>query len=171
LTQLKANPVWREIPVIVISAMSDMPSVTKGIKLGAEDYLPKPFNELLLRARLEAGLTKKRLRDQELEYLLQVDRLTAAAAALEAERFDPESLSDVAARSDGLGQLTRLFQRMVREYHRREQQLKLQVQELRIEVDHVRQAQQVKTITGSNYFQSLRARANDLRDLLEGKEE
>lgn len=167
LTQLKAEKAWRDIPVIVISAMTDMGSVVKGIKLGAEDYLPKPFNEVLLRARLETGLAKKRLRDQELDYLSQVERLTAAAAAIEADAFDPNTLTDVAARPDALGQLTRLFQRMAREFLRREQQLKQQVQELRIEVDKARQTQQVYKITGTDYFKQLRGKAHDLRNLLD----
>ena len=169
LRQLKAEPTWRDIPVIVISAMTDMGSVVKGITLGAEDYLPKPFSEVLLRARLEAGLAKKRLRDQEIDYLRQVERLTAAAAAIEANAFDPTSLTEVAARPDALGQLTRLFQRMAHEFLRREQQLKQQVQELRIEVDKARQAQQVNKITGTDYFQQLRGKATDLRNLLDEK--
>lgn len=169
LRQLKTEPTWRDIPVIVISAMTDMGSVVKGITLGAEDYLPKPFNEVLLRARLEAGLAKKRLRDQEIDYLRQVERLTAAAAAIEAGAFDPTMLTAVAARPDALGQLTRLFQRMAHEFLRREQQLKQQVQELRIEVDKARQTQQVNKITGTDYFQQLRGKATDLRNLLDEK--
>lgn len=171
LTQLKASESYRDIPVVVISALSDLGNVVKGIKLGAEDYLPKPFNEVLLQARIEAGLAKKRWRDQEVAYLQQVARLTAAAAAVEAEQFDPESLSELSARTDGLGQLTRLFQQMVRDYHRREQQLKREVRELRIEVDKTRQAQQVGKITGTDYFQQLRGTAGELRKLLEGGEQ
>jgi PleD family two-component response regulator len=167
LSHLKAEAAWRDIPVIVISAMTDLGSVVKGIKLGAEDYRAKPFNEVLLRARLEAGLAKKRLRDQEIDYLRQVDRLTAAAAALETDTFDPTTLTDVAARTDALGQLTRLFQRMASEFQRREQQLKQQVQALRIEVDKARQNQQVSKITGTDYFQQLRGKATDLRNLLD----
>jgi len=167
LSQLKAKAEWRDIPVIIISAMTDLGSVVKGIKLGAEDYLAKPFNEVLLRARLEAGLAKKRLRDQEIDYLRQVDRLTAAAAAMEADTFDPTTLTDVAARPDALGQLTRLFQRLATEFQRREQQLKQQVQALRIEVDKARQNQQVSKITGTDYFQQLRGKATDLRNILD----
>jgi DNA-binding response OmpR family regulator len=170
LQRLKADPTWRDILVVVISAVSDLPSVVKGIKLGADDYLPKPFDETLLRARIEAGLAKKRVRDQEVAYLRHVERLTAAAAALEAAAFDPDSLADAAARTDGLGQLTRIFQRMARGFQRREQTLKQQVQELRIEVDKARQAQHVQQITGTAYFQQLRGKAQGLRDLLEDGE-
>ena len=52
----------------------------------------------------------------------------------------------------------------------REQRLQQQVQELRIEVDKARQAQQVTKIIGTDYFQQLRGKANNFRDLLEGKE-
>ena len=65
LAQLKANPLLREIPVIVISAMNDLQSVVEGIKHGAEDYLPKPFEPTLLHARIAASLEKKALRDQQ----------------------------------------------------------------------------------------------------------
>jgi len=69
LSRLKNNDTNRHIPVIVISAMSDMDSIVRGIELGAEDYLPKPFDEVLLRARISSALEKKTLRDLEQTYL------------------------------------------------------------------------------------------------------
>lgn len=69
LSQLKAEPLLREIPVIVISAMNDLDSVVQGIKHGAEDYLPKPFEPTLLHARIAASLEKKALRDQQRKLL------------------------------------------------------------------------------------------------------
>lgn len=171
LAQLKADKGWRDIPVIVISALSELASVVKGIELGAEDYLPKPFDEVLLKARLGASLEKKRLRDQELAYLRAVAHLTDAAAAVEAEIFAPESLAEVAGRSDDLGQLARVFQHMAREIYAREQRLKQQAAELRIEVDKARKAQQVSQITGTDYFKQLRGQAQDLRHLLGGLDE
>lgn len=69
LAQLKADPLLREIPVIVISAMGDLENVVKGIKQGAEDYLPKPFEPTLLHARIAASLEKKFLRDQQRKLL------------------------------------------------------------------------------------------------------
>ena len=76
LRRLKQDRQLRDIPVIVISAIDDMKSVVKCIEMGAEDYLPKPFDPVLLRARIGASLEKKRLRDQEQEYLrqLQIER-------------------------------------------------------------------------------------------------
>ena len=69
LEALKADPALRYIPVIMISAVNDLDSVVRCIELGAEDYLSKPFNPVLLRARINACLEKKRLRDQEQAYL------------------------------------------------------------------------------------------------------
>src|SRR5262245_45892776 len=69
LDELKADPLLRHIPVIVISAMNDLESVIKGIKQGAEDYLPKPFEPTLLHARISASLEKKSLRDQQRKLL------------------------------------------------------------------------------------------------------
>lgn len=74
LEQLKSEPLWDPIPVIIISATSDMPSVVRGIEMGAEDFLPKPFNPVLLHARLNAGLEKKRLRDIERQHLQSLER-------------------------------------------------------------------------------------------------
>jgi adenylate cyclase len=64
LERLKADPNLRHIPIIMISAVDDMESVIRCIELGAEDYLSKPFNPTLLRARVGASLERKRLHDQ-----------------------------------------------------------------------------------------------------------
>src|SRR5215467_2604830 len=69
LEHLKAHPRLRDIPVIMISAVEELESVVKCIELGAQDYLPKPFNPVLLRARLTACLERKRLRDQQIDWL------------------------------------------------------------------------------------------------------
>lgn len=64
LARMKADSKLRDIPVIIISAMNDLQSVVKGIEQGAEDYLPKPFEPVLLHARISSSLEKKRLRDE-----------------------------------------------------------------------------------------------------------
>ena len=69
LSRIKMDPLTRDIPVIVISAVSDLPSMVKGIQRGAEDYLPKPFEPTLLRARIGSSLEKKQLRDLQQMYL------------------------------------------------------------------------------------------------------
>lgn len=74
LTRLKADAAARDIPVIVISANSDLEHVVKGIQLGAEEYLPKPFEPTLLRARISSSLEKKHLRDLQRLYLKSLER-------------------------------------------------------------------------------------------------
>jgi adenylate cyclase len=64
LENLRASGRLASLPVIVISALDDFDSVVRCIEMGAEDYLPKPFNATLLRARIGAVLEKKRLRDE-----------------------------------------------------------------------------------------------------------
>jgi signal transduction histidine kinase len=71
LERIKNDPELRDIPVIVISALDEIDSAVRCIEMGAEDYLPKPFNPVLLRARLNASLQKKKLRDLEKAYLQQ----------------------------------------------------------------------------------------------------
>ncbi len=164
LEHMKATPRLRDIPVIMISAVEELESVVRCIELGAQDYLPKPFNPVLLRARLSACLERKQLRDQEIDYLQQVGRVTAAAAAIKANTFQPESLDEVARRSDELGQLALVFQEMARQVYAREQQLKRQVQQLRIEIDQERRASEVAEITESDYFQQLLGKADELRN-------
>lgn len=65
LEAMKASEQWREIPVIMISAATDIELIVKAIAAGAADYLHKPFNPVLLRARVGACLEKKALRDRE----------------------------------------------------------------------------------------------------------
>jgi serine phosphatase RsbU (regulator of sigma subunit) len=72
LEQLKADEDLRHIPVIVLSALDELDSVVTCIELGADDYLPTPFDPVLLRARISASLEKKRLREQEVFYLQQI---------------------------------------------------------------------------------------------------
>jgi CheY-like chemotaxis protein/HAMP domain-containing protein len=163
LQRMKTDEALRDIPVIMISGLDEIDSVVRCIEAGAEDYLPKPFNPVLLRARIGACLEKKWFRDQEVEYLRSVARVTAAAAAVEAGEFDPEALAEVAARSDALGRLARVFQDMAREIYAREQRLKQQVQQLRIEVDAAKRTRQVAEITETDYFQQLQQKARDLR--------
>jgi class 3 adenylate cyclase len=65
LAALGADPHLREIPVVMMSSVEEVDSVARCIELGAEDYLFKPVNPVLLRARVGASLEKKRLRDQQ----------------------------------------------------------------------------------------------------------
>lgn len=131
LRQMKADPDLESIPVIVVSALEESASAARCIEMGAEDYLHKPYDPVLLHARVNACLDKRRLRDQETEYLRAVKILTEAAAGVEQGNFDPELLAPIAARPDELGALARVFVKMAREVRAREQQLRSDVERLK----------------------------------------
>jgi adenylate cyclase len=92
LEQLAADPRLRDLPVIVTSAVEGMDSVVRCIECGAEDYLTKPVNPVLLKARIGASLEKKRLRDQQKELVRRfatrevADDLDASGFALGGQR-------------------------------------------------------------------------------------
>ncbi len=91
LERMKADEQLRNIPVIMISGLEDSDSIVRCLEAGAEDYLPKPFDPAILRARIEAGLNRKRLRDLEQERVRNVFT-----------RFLPEPIAgQMLARSDG----------------------------------------------------------------------
>ena len=85
LEKVKADPVTRSIPIIVISANSDLQSIVRGIEKGAEDYLPKPFEPTILHARITSSLEKKILRDKEKLYLQSLERELNIARDIQAE--------------------------------------------------------------------------------------
>jgi phosphoserine phosphatase RsbU/P len=68
LAQAKASPALRHIPIIMISAIDEIENTARCIEMGADDYLTKPFNPTLLKARIQSSLEKKRLRDKEQVY-------------------------------------------------------------------------------------------------------
>jgi CheY-like chemotaxis protein len=139
LERMKADQATRDIPVIMISALDDVASVVRCIERGAEDHLPKPFDPVLLRARISACLEKKRLRDVELEYLREVGRVIQAATAVEAGSYENGALAQVAQRGDELGRLARVFDAMANQVRAREDRLKEQVAALRREIGEARQ--------------------------------
>ncbi len=132
-----------------------------------------PFHQLLVNhgevalgvIRVLNRFLRGRLRDmaEDFQYIQQVGRITAAAAALEAGVYDAGKLDEVCQRTDELGQLARVFQRMASEVQARERRLKQEVQQLRIQIDEVKKAQQVSEITESEYFQRLQEQVQQLR--------
>jgi CheY-like chemotaxis protein len=163
LTYIKRDPRVAHLPVIVVSALDQLEGVAQCLEAGAEDYLPKPCNAVLLKARLGACLEKKRLRDKELEYLRHAETVTAAAAALETGTYDPKALTAVAARQDALGALARVFGRMACEVQAREDRLRREVLQLRVEIDQTRKAREVAEIAESDYFKELQDKVHTLR--------
>lgn len=169
LELIKADPVLAHLPVIVVSAVDELASVVRCIEQGAADHLVKPLEPALLRARLDASLTAKRARDDELHYLRRVAELTDAALAVEAGSAGTPAaaaLLDAAQPDDPLGRLARVFGDLVRAAADREAQLRHTVAELRIEVDAARQARRHAEITGTAYFRTLRDSAADLKRIM-----
>jgi len=74
LEQLKIDPKLRDLPVIVTSSIEGLDNIIRCVELGAEDYLPKPVNQVLLKARIGAILEKKRLRDQLFDEIEEKNR-------------------------------------------------------------------------------------------------
>lgn len=110
LNHLKSDAFTRDIPVIVISAANDLPSVVRGIEMGAEDFLPKPFDPILLRARISASLEKKQWHDREKMYLQQIEKEKARANEL-LRVILPEAIIDELKRTNRVR--PRLFENVV----------------------------------------------------------
>ena len=101
LERLRDDERLRQTPVIMISAIDQLESVVRCIELGAEDYLPKPFDPVLLRARVAASLEKKRLRDHEQAHARQLQGFNETLT----QRVD-EATTDLARRVKELTALT-----------------------------------------------------------------
>jgi adenylate cyclase len=82
LERMKADEKLRHVPVIMLTALDEVSSTVRCIEAGAEDYVPKPFNPVILRARLTASLEKKHLRDQERAYLAEIQAERAKSERL-----------------------------------------------------------------------------------------
>ena len=93
LERLRSEQALPELPVIVVSALDDLGSVVRCIELGAEDHLVKPFDPVLLRARIANSLEKKRLRDQ-------IARQLSATRALFG-RYVPRAIAEDILSGDG----------------------------------------------------------------------
>jgi adenylate cyclase len=100
LRRLKGDTALRDIPVLMISAVDEIDSAVRCIELGAEDYLSKPYNPVLLRARIGACLEKKRLHDQEIRH---------ARELADWNRTLEERVAACAAQVERLGRLKRFF--------------------------------------------------------------
>ena len=82
LDRIKTNPQLSSTPVIMLSALDDADTTARCISAGADDYVPKPFNSVVLKARIESSLIKKKLHDQELVFLSRIQQEQAKSDAL-----------------------------------------------------------------------------------------
>ncbi|HEY6057397.1 MAG TPA: adenylate/guanylate cyclase domain-containing protein [Candidatus Limnocylindrales bacterium] len=103
LAAIKADDSIRHLPVIMVSGIDELDSVVRCIEMGATDYLPKPFNPAVLRARINASLGAKRIHDLELEYVGRLAALneTIARQKQELSRFLSPQVAALISSSDG----------------------------------------------------------------------
>jgi signal transduction histidine kinase len=102
LEQVKADPALRAIPVIMISGLGEVGSVVRCIEAGAEDYLTKPFDPVLLRARINACLEKKRLRDAERRRAEELERALAQLEAAQDQLITQAKLASLGTLTAGI---------------------------------------------------------------------
>jgi adenylate cyclase len=112
LAQMQRDDQLRHVPVIMITGLDDVEKAVRCIETGAEDYLAKPFDPVVLRARMKAGLAKKRLHDLEAEHLAELSRLNRRLEARieeqvaelvrtgELKRFLPQEVAESVLRGD-----------------------------------------------------------------------
>jgi len=164
LAEFKADAQLRPIPVVMISALDELSSVVRCIEAGAEDYLPKPFNATLLRARIGACLEKKASWDQaqDLYRNLVQGQQRLDRELSQADRFVASMGSDV--REDPrVAPLLAAFQRMSAAVSRRETELRSSIQELEIKISRQAVTTQVGSIVADPSFSSLAERARAMR--------
>ncbi|MEN9860949.1 MAG: hypothetical protein RLZZ515_1431 [Cyanobacteriota bacterium] len=170
LARLKADEQLRAIPVIMISALDELSSVVRCIEAGAEDYLPKPFNPTLLRARIGACLEKKALHDQELKLY---NSLVQSQRQLDRELVQAHQFVaglDPALRNDPQVQpLMAAFERMTAAVSRRETDLRATISDLKIQINRQALTSQVKTIVMDPAFSALSERAKAMRARRQGQ--
>lgn len=120
LEHMKAQERLRHLPVIIISALDEMGSVVRSIQMGATDHLHKPCDPFLLRARINTSLANKRHQEQQTEYQHHVKQLSTIIAQLEQGHFDSQTIVNLAARDDSLGQLAQAIQRIAQQLQSRD---------------------------------------------------
>jgi class 3 adenylate cyclase len=107
LLRLKSDEGLRHVPVIVLSASDELDTAVRCIELGAEDYLPKPIDAVLLRARIGASLEKKYLHDQEQRHLTTIEGMAAELA--DWNRTLEQRVAEQTAQLDRVGRLKRFL--------------------------------------------------------------
>jgi CheY-like chemotaxis protein len=136
---MKRDPELRHIPVIVTTEDPDTEAITACLDAGAEDYLPKPVDPRLLRARVTASLATRRVHDLEARGAGQMRHLADAAAHIGSEAFVPADLERLSRGTDARGHLARLLLRTATRVQEREQRLRAEVASLRVQLNKARE--------------------------------
>jgi signal transduction histidine kinase len=102
LGRIQENPELRSVPVVVVSALGESSAAIRCLRMGAEDYLPKPFDPVLLRARIGASLEKKRLRDREARYAHELETALMELHGAKDKLVVQEKLASLGALTAGI---------------------------------------------------------------------
>lgn len=165
LKRIKEQEELLNTPVIMISALDELSSVVKCIEAGAEDYLPKPYNATLLRARIGSCLQRKAWIEKHLNL---IERLEVSQAAIDSGlKSSKAELELLASHADGpleLQPLRDAFERMSHSLVGQKRQLAETIQDLQIEINRKQVSAQVKSIVSNPEFASLGERAQAMRE-------
>lgn len=165
LTSLKSDPRTSSVPVIMISALDDISMVVPCIEAGADDYLPKPFNRVLLRARMSSSLDKKYRHDQELK---TYQNLLKTKSSLEEILSRVKSTVRSFASSEAGGSESQTFivaiQEIVGTLEAQSAEINQRIQQIEIRINRKSVSSQVESITNDPSFLSLSERAKQMRD-------
>jgi len=102
LSRVREHPDMRSVPVVVVSALGESSAAIRCLKMGAEDYLPKPFDPVLLKARIGASLEKKRLRDREAKYAHELESALMELHSAKDKLVVQEKLASLGALTAGI---------------------------------------------------------------------
>lgn len=164
LRRIKEQEDMLSTPVIMISALDELSSVIKCIECGAEDYLPKPYNSTLLRARVGACLERKAWVDRHLEL---IDKLEISQKIIDVEIKNSEVqldlLKDKYQGVVDVNSLVDAFSRMNASLVGQRQQIAETLHDVQIKINRTKVSAQVRTIISNPQFSALNDRAKAMR--------
>ena len=152
-------------PVIMISALDELSSVVKCVEAGAEDYLPKPYNATLLRARIGSCLQRKAWIDKHLHLIEKLEISQASIdAGLKASTVQLDLLAGQQGNATDFQPLRDAFARMSASLVGQKRQIAETINDLQIEINRKQVSAQVKSIVSNPDFASLGERAQAMRE-------
>lgn len=165
LLKIKSDEKNSHIPVIMISALDDLSMVVPCIEAGAEDYLSKPFNRVLLSARISASLEKKQRHDEELSLYkkLQASKDSLQSNLIQVRSTVREFSDDSSPADDGLP-LFNALEALIGDLEEQNDQLSQRIQQIEIRINRKALVSQVQAITKDPTFSSISERAKAMRD-------
>ena len=164
LLKIKSNEKTSHIPVIMISALDDLSMVVPCIEAGAEDYLSKPFNRVLLGARISSSLEKKQRHDEELALY---QKLQASKDSLQSNlsqvRAKVRKFSEDTAKAKEISPLLSSLEAVIGDLEDQSDQINQRIQQIEIRINRKAVTSQVKSITADPTFVNLADRAKAMR--------